>query len=337
MATRIILGPLLTTYTPSRSCTIPVHICTRNGPYGLRNCFAFRAQSCSLTTISRTSTNVVPDDQLSCWPSWTEAAPIITSGPVRGLGAYSPGLICPSGYATACTSTYGGHGNFQFQFPLTPGETAAGCCPSGYFCQPGTFQSCVLSVSSTTYAGLVCNQSGSGTVREGIVVPSVFTTTLSDESATTTRVLTAATHTFFAPLIQLNWQTEDLALITSDPTGVPTETNNSTDAGNKGGLSVGAGIGIGISVMILFLLLLGALAYFCRGRLRGYYGVPPTPPAANPPDNKPSEMDSKALPESARITYNTSYVPPISPRFELDPHQTWELPATRPGVVESPA
>lgn len=87
----------------------------------------FAAQSCSSGS---------PHDISSCWPP---ALVHRSSWPLAGYGFYSPGLICPSGYTSACTQL-GPAGNsaattsigrsFNFQFPPIASETAIACCPT---------------------------------------------------------------------------------------------------------------------------------------------------------------------------------------------------------------
>ena len=110
---RSILGPLTATFTQPAPCTVPAIV--DGGPSNI----AFLAQGCSGATIQ---------DAATCWPAITIEFP---SAPFEGLGAYSPGLVCPSGYATACSAVYSSGGNQNlFQFALQASETAAGCCPT---------------------------------------------------------------------------------------------------------------------------------------------------------------------------------------------------------------
>ena len=120
---RLVLGPLTTTYTAPEICSI----------YAYAGTYAFQAQGCR---------QGAPADTSSCWPSASVTAP---SPPYWGWGFYSPGLACPNGYTSACTAAALADGSpspitsgtsFKFQFPLLPGETAVGCCPrykSGYY------------------------------------------------------------------------------------------------------------------------------------------------------------------------------------------------------------
>ena len=114
--TRVVLGPLTTTYTLPGNCLA----------YGSD----FRGGGCSRGNRVDTAT---------CWPSATVAAPTNGFGDFSGWGFYSPGTVCPSGYVSACTAELASTGasltsdlpsNYTFIFPLVPGETAVGCRPS---------------------------------------------------------------------------------------------------------------------------------------------------------------------------------------------------------------
>ncbi|CEJ83170.1 hypothetical protein VHEMI03191 [[Torrubiella] hemipterigena] len=63
------------------------------------------------------------------------------------LPVFSPALGCPVGYSSACTMMTG------VSWMLNAGQTAVGCCPSGYQCEP-TGISCF---SSATPGALVTN------------------------------------------------------------------------------------------------------------------------------------------------------------------------------------
>lgn len=122
-AIRVILGPLTTVFTPDPTCSVPVVTCDRP-----TECVAWNAQTCSFFFTK----TFKPIDQTLCWPPYTSGAQTINVPAVGGLGGwgfYSPGLYCPAGQTSACSTTAGGTGDFQFQFQLTNGETAVGCCP----------------------------------------------------------------------------------------------------------------------------------------------------------------------------------------------------------------
>lgn len=114
---RTILGPLTTTFTQPPSCTVAVAAQDGNGLLG------FLAHTCALPQENRLGL-----DDTSCWPSTSSGAATPTV-PLQGWGFYSPGTICPTGYASACSATGGGSSGWPVQFKLQQGETAVGCCP----------------------------------------------------------------------------------------------------------------------------------------------------------------------------------------------------------------
>ncbi len=116
---RNVLGPLTTTFTPPPACTFAVA-----GPCGSSPCsVAFWGQSCDA------STGAV--DAATCWPA-TASGAVSLAAPFHGWGFYSPGTLCPSGYASACSATAGAGGGagWEMEFPLEADETAVGCCPT---------------------------------------------------------------------------------------------------------------------------------------------------------------------------------------------------------------
>ena len=144
--TRSIIGPLTTTFTPPANCTslaAPVSFDTGDGSES--SISNSQAQKCSWVSEDGIISSIAYDD-VACWPSATGSVPSFSfntsdDSPVtalNGWGIYSPGLICPHGYTTACWAEASSHGpdtttlsgpSFEFQFGLLPGETAIGCCP----------------------------------------------------------------------------------------------------------------------------------------------------------------------------------------------------------------
>ena len=110
MSDRRNLGPLTNTFTPPSSCTINV-IASDTGS-------AWQGQECTDDTVF---------DAATCWPTATVPAPI---PPFEGWGFYSPGLVCPDGYTSACTASFNPSQSPSFQFALSSSETAVGCCPT---------------------------------------------------------------------------------------------------------------------------------------------------------------------------------------------------------------
>lgn len=122
------LGPLTTTFTLPQECSIYGVMAEDQIRY-----FA-KAQDCSGYGLIDTST---------CWPSvppslFVEKTLMLPNEQFLGLGFYSPGLVCPSGFTSACTAASVLAGEpfpqidvpFVPKFPLEPGETAVGCCPT---------------------------------------------------------------------------------------------------------------------------------------------------------------------------------------------------------------
>jgi hypothetical protein len=124
---RTILGPLTTTFTPAPACFTPVIECP------LPTCnVAWQAQTCY------SSSGVAGvEDNTDCWPprSGSVALPPYNPIALNGWGFYSPGLVCPSGYTSACSATGGGSWGWSVQYSIFVEETAIGCCPR-YKSQP---------------------------------------------------------------------------------------------------------------------------------------------------------------------------------------------------------
>jgi len=120
---RTILGPLTTTFTPAPACFTPVVECAPP------SCdVGWQAQTC----YSSSSDIASVEDNSDCWPPRSGSVTLSTHNPtLNGWGFYSPGLVCPSGYTSACTATGGGSWGWPVQFSLfvNPEETAIGCCP----------------------------------------------------------------------------------------------------------------------------------------------------------------------------------------------------------------
>ncbi|KAK3329164.1 hypothetical protein B0H66DRAFT_596762 [Apodospora peruviana] len=177
------LGPFTTTFTPPPACTVAVGA-VDSGLLGLGgllggsfNNVAHLGQACSRGR---------PIDASSCWPPMSKG--VETGSTI--LGFYSPGVQCPIGYATACSATGGskGESGWPVQFKLLDGETAIGCCPSGYGCANINGQTCT-SVATTAVPTMTCDGSS-------------FETAAPAKDAITAFNL-------FAPMIQINFQASD--------------------------------------------------------------------------------------------------------------------------------
>jgi hypothetical protein len=106
------LGPLVTPFAYPSTCTSAFLDCSTCPD-------AWLAQTCG--------DNGVQDDR-DCWPPLFNGD-LLTSAPFNGGGFYSPGILCPVGYTSACSATGGGDTSYSFQYDLLDAETAIGCCP----------------------------------------------------------------------------------------------------------------------------------------------------------------------------------------------------------------
>ncbi|RYC57513.1 hypothetical protein CHU98_g8692 [Xylaria longipes] len=122
MATPVIQGTIRTNLGPLTTATW-TYTCTE---------VIQRCSSCDDGWAAQTCMTGVVTDNKECWPPTATDVPA-TSGALSGWGVYSPGIVCPGGYTSAAAATHGGSSDFQFQYPLTAGETALGCCPKGGF------------------------------------------------------------------------------------------------------------------------------------------------------------------------------------------------------------
>lgn len=118
-AARTNLGPLTTTFTYPSSCASVVQQCATCD-------YAWQAQTCS----DNSANTMGIQDNANCWPPRSNLS-VATPVALVGWGFYSPGLICPTGYHTACSATGSIGGGFGFMYSPAPSETAIGCCP-GY-------------------------------------------------------------------------------------------------------------------------------------------------------------------------------------------------------------
>ncbi|KAK3986046.1 hypothetical protein QBC44DRAFT_297756 [Cladorrhinum sp. PSN332] len=196
------LGPLTTTFTPPSACATAVAVPSNGLLGGLfgggpGHDIAYLGQACSQGN---------PAEAASCWPETSKGAP---SKETSLRGFYSPGLHCPAGYARACSATggSGGKSDWPVQFRLVAGETAVGCCPSGYACANINGQTCTRVATSTAVPAIVtCDGSNFKTI-DPEAVPTI---------------------TLMAPMIQINFQRTDLPSSTIDPLALATGTRTIT-------------------------------------------------------------------------------------------------------------
>jgi hypothetical protein len=122
--TRTDAGPLTTTFTPGPRCGTPAdYAAFENQAFQSGQDITFSATAYPVSPFCQTTSPAVQ----SCLPA---AANGVKLDEERAF--FSPGLICPLGWSTALTASYGQVGGqmlFDGQSLLVPGETAALCCP----------------------------------------------------------------------------------------------------------------------------------------------------------------------------------------------------------------
>lgn len=258
---RTILGNLTTTWTPPPDCIVNVAPCG----------------TCSVVFKGQTCTTDGPADEQTCWPATTSGVPEPNT-PLNGWGFYSPGLICPSGHWSACAATAGGSSGWKVQFLQKSGETAIGCCPTGYTCSNLNGQTCFTAATSSIFEAITCQDGTSG---------AVATKTVPDPGT--------SNYAMFAPMIQLAYRSTDLLLnpssgitttesttiislviisteksvtgTTYTATASPTNSSAQSSTTNQTGLTAGLLAGIGVVVGIaVFGSLIVAIILWRRGR-----------------------------------------------------------------------
>ncbi|KAH0600247.1 hypothetical protein MHUMG1_01243 [Metarhizium humberi] len=197
-------------------------------------------------------------------------------GPNAVWPFYSPGLLCPSGYATGCTMVYSPPGAteslptaYPTAFPtstsyatvstwtlLSKGQTGYGCCPIGYRCYAPYTCISTPSLSATM----------TGDMTQGCAETPIKTRT------TSTFVISSKMWPFvYAPqvvLIQGNDTSTTGAAAASSPSGPSTTSSASRDGDAQAGLSTAAKAAIGTAVPLIFIALALAAYIFYRRRNR---------------------------------------------------------------------
>ncbi|QYT05530.1 hypothetical protein H0G86_012424 [Trichoderma simmonsii] len=134
------LGPLTTTFTPPADCTSLQFIeddAVGRNIAASHYCYEGWNQRSGYTTLSVIK-SCFPDDLASYYNArWAST---------DHIGVYSPASVCPSGYTVACahsrikgqSNPFEGKGGVPADLTiwelLRDGETATGCCPTGYGC-----------------------------------------------------------------------------------------------------------------------------------------------------------------------------------------------------------
>ncbi|KAI1329386.1 hypothetical protein F5Y16DRAFT_397571 [Xylariaceae sp. FL0255] len=253
MPSRTNLGPLTTPFTYPSSCAIAVHDCSTCDDF-------WQAQTCTDNGFNSQGVQ----DNIDCWPSRANTD-LSTGVALNGWGFYSPGLSCPVGYTTACGATASVESGFTFQYPLTAGETAIGCCPPGFTCnyEPGGAQTCISAGTTGSFAAVTCS---SGT-SDGFNYFNVPETTAVTESGGATTTAFISTVAVYAPLFQLLYQSSDVSQAQQTSASISIglnggSTSSSSSSTGSSGLSVGARAGIGVGVAIAVLVILAAIIAF---------------------------------------------------------------------------
>ncbi|KAH8885295.1 hypothetical protein GQ53DRAFT_878663 [Thozetella sp. PMI_491] len=245
---RTILGPLTEIFTPPASCATPIpDLATYNK--------GFIAQECSPHL----------HDNANCWPPRGTSASINTPLTLYGWGFYSPGTVCPSGWYQACTATANGMSAWPVQFSMLEGETAVGCCPMGFTCSHGSVQTCVVTITSSTFPIAYCTNSTTASLTY-VTIPGAFGTSSLD------------TFSILAPMVQMNHRSLDLVSRTaavSETTAetaslTSTVTSSSLTPLSTGRLSDGAKAGIGVGAGVGALVIITVVSVFAvRRRKKG--------------------------------------------------------------------
>ncbi|KAI0418213.1 hypothetical protein F5X98DRAFT_386438 [Xylaria grammica] len=245
--TRTNLGPL-TTNTWTYTCTEVIQQCG----------------SCGVGWAAQTCVDGVVTDNQECWPPRATNVPT-TGDALLGWGVYSPGIVCPGGYTSAAAATHGGSSNFKFEYPLTAGERAIGCCPIGGFSpiqDPNGYQTCVQFKPTTSFLVGSCGSDGP------VFTPFSVGGTLDSTQYNSFSVS--------APFLQVVYQASDLpskssssstrSMSSSDPSPTAQPGDAAQPSGQSGGLSAGATAGVAIGVVLATIL--AATAAFCVWRTR---------------------------------------------------------------------
>ena len=122
------MGPMTTTFTPPISCgtiSLDAEITLTSGVLQVEGVYG---GVCAPNTIGA---NPGPQYNNNCYPTSLLSA---YDTAIMQMPMYSPGLVCPKGYTTACTMTHGQtesmmiNGRFGI-VSMKPDETLAQCCP----------------------------------------------------------------------------------------------------------------------------------------------------------------------------------------------------------------
>ncbi|KAK1061735.1 hypothetical protein LTR74_010864 [Friedmanniomyces endolithicus] len=187
---------------------------------------------------------------------------------------------------------------------MTPGETAAVCCPS----PPNPQENNCVSIgfAPTNFFVVSCEDNGDSTGSTGspayITLPQTQTSTLTTTAATGTAFVTTSVATswlFSANAVQLRWQSKDLSLnisssaavsttpspqliTTSSAQGITTSNQQTSNPSSPppSGLSTGAEAGIGVGIGLLAVAVLIGFLVWCLRRRKSRAESPVSPSRA---------------------------------------------------------
>ncbi|KAI3325506.1 hypothetical protein HD806DRAFT_449633 [Xylariaceae sp. AK1471] len=317
--TRTNLGPL-TTNTWTYTCTEVIQLCP-----GCDSGWA--AQTCATEQLF-----YGPTDNQNCWP------PRVTGVPSKafilsGWGVYSPGIFCPEGFTSAAAITHGGSSDFNFQFPLTAGETGIGCCPKGGFTpfDVNGQQTCLQVNPTTTFLIGSCS-TGTPTYTPFSIGGRLNSSQFNSFSV-------------WAPMLQVVYQASDLAEENSTTLSTLSSTTSSSgntvspqiSATNKpgggsisgsAGLSVGTAAGIAIGSALGLIFIATVTFCICRAQRKRYAKAMS---AHQPGPNTDSEASYTAEYEPPVQTDTCEPVAERKPPVEIDGTEIVELNAPSQG------
>ena len=196
---RVNLGPLTTVFSAPVACSTAIF---QDSKLGWRN------QICQDDGKSITNNK-------ECFPA------------KESRGFYSPGLYCPEGYTTGCTASANDgvtSTGWKADYPLKDGETAVGCCPTGFRCGDlGTDgQTCVLRW------GTLSMEQPTAKCKNG---------ELTDFG---TMTFPSQKPNLFAGMIQINWMASDKDESSTITTTTTSAKKTTTTASNSDSTSVSA-------------------------------------------------------------------------------------------------
>ena len=229
-ALRSNLGPLTTEFVPPSACSAfataarVVRVPGRTENVAASQPFRFfQAQGCNGDDLGQV------EDATTCWPPTTVTTK--PDGALGGWGFYSPGLICPAGFTSACvfrweatgTDAIGGPAfestplpSFRFDFVPQSNEAIVGCCPTGFQCgyDDVSQQTCVKLVSHTTFTTGRCGSEPGALSSLGLTTLSLYDSVTNNRS---TLIHLYTYNTLQAPLFQLMYQPTDIPSLETSP------------------------------------------------------------------------------------------------------------------------